>query len=179
MRYVAFLRAINVGGHIVRMDVLRKSFVRLGFQDVETFIASGNVLFTSPSRDTARLERQIEGRLEQDLGYEVSTFVRTSDDVISIAAYQPFPEGSTNGAMLYVGFLADSLPALRRKTLEGLCTPIDTLHVNKREWYWLCQKKQSESRISNATIEKTLSQRSTLRGMNTLVRLAKRLQSEQ
>ena len=49
-RYVAFLRAINVGGHIVKMDQLRKLFTQLGLTDVETFIASGNVLFTSPSK---------------------------------------------------------------------------------------------------------------------------------
>ena len=55
IRYVAFLRAINVGGHIVKMDALKKSFVRLGFDDVDTFIASGNVLFSSRSKDPAKL----------------------------------------------------------------------------------------------------------------------------
>src|SRR4030095_12804333 len=80
-RYVAFLRAINVGGHIVKMDQLRKLFTQLGFTDVETFIASGNVLFTSPSKSGAALEAKIEKHLKAALGYEVATFVRTATEV--------------------------------------------------------------------------------------------------
>ena len=159
------------------MDTLKKSFVRLGLKDVETFIASGNVMFSSPARSTARLEQQIEERLEKDLGYGVATFVRTTDDVMSIAKYQPFPGAADDGAMLYVGFVADALAAPARKTLEGLCTPIDAFHVNQREWYWRCLKNQGESTISNAAIERALKVRSTLRGMNTLVRLAAKLQT--
>ena len=56
MRYVAFLRAINVGGRVVKMDDLRRHFVSMGLSDVQTFIASGNVIFESPARSTARLE---------------------------------------------------------------------------------------------------------------------------
>jgi uncharacterized protein (DUF1697 family) len=70
-RYVAFLRAINVGGHIVKMDALRRHFASLGFDDVETFIASGNVIFQSRSTAAAALERRIEACLEERLGYEV------------------------------------------------------------------------------------------------------------
>ena len=159
------------------MDALKKPFVRLGFKNVDTFIASGNVLFSSPVRDSARLERQIEDRLKSDFGYDVATFVRTTDDVISIAKYEPFPGVSMEGAMLYVGLLPEPLKLTGRRALEGLATTIDSFHVNNTEWYWRCLKKQSESTISNATIEKTLSVRSTLRGMNTLVRLACRLQA--
>src|SRR5205814_3611258 len=74
-RYVAFLRAINVGGHIVKMDDLRRQFEKLGFTDVQTFIASGNVIFTSPSKDGKALERRIEERLEKAIRYEVRTCV--------------------------------------------------------------------------------------------------------
>ena len=62
-RLFAFLRAINVGGHTVTMDTLRGLFEGLGLDDVETFIASGNVIFTSPSKSIATLEPQIEARL--------------------------------------------------------------------------------------------------------------------
>ena len=59
-RYVAFLRAINVGGHTVKMDQLRRLFERLGFSKVETFIASGNVIFESASRSAKALEKNTE-----------------------------------------------------------------------------------------------------------------------
>jgi uncharacterized protein (DUF1697 family) len=173
--YVAFLRAINVGGHIVKMETLKKSFVRLGFKDVETFIASGNVLFTSPVRNTAKLSKQIEARLRSDLGYDVATFLRTTDEVVAVAKHKPFPAEALDGAMLYVGFLTDPLSSSACAALDKLATEIDSFHVNRREWYWLCNKKMSESKISNATIEKTLKVRSTLRGINTIVRLAGRL----
>ena len=177
IRYVAFLRAINVGGHIVKMDVLKKSFIRLGHQDVDTFIASGNVLFSSRSRDTAKLERQIEVQLKKDLGYEVATFVRTAEEVVAIAAYQAFPPKAIEAAVSHnVGFLSAAMTAEARAALAKLASAIDVFHANEREWYWLSQGRQSESVISNAAIERALKVRSTLRGMNTIIRRAGRLQ---
>jgi uncharacterized protein (DUF1697 family) len=64
-RYVAFLRAINVGGHIVKMDYLRSLFEELGFTNVETFIASGNVVFDSSYKNPASLEKKIEGHQQK------------------------------------------------------------------------------------------------------------------
>jgi len=174
--YVAFLRAINVGGRVVKMEALKKSFVHLGFSDVDTFIASGNVLFSSRAKDTARLERQIETQLLKDLGYEVSTFVRTVDEVIQVSGYTAFPARDVESALaLNVGFLAAPMTRDARAALERLATGIDRFHVRGREWYWLSWAKQSESKISNGAIEKALKVRSTLRGMNTIVRLAARL----
>jgi uncharacterized protein (DUF1697 family) len=68
-RYVAFLRAINVGGHIVKMDQLRKLFEGLRLANVETFIASGNVIFDCGAEDAQKLERRIEAHLQKSLGY--------------------------------------------------------------------------------------------------------------
>ena len=179
IRYVAFLRAINVGGHIVKMDVLKKSFVHLGFKDVDTFIASGNVLFSSRSRDTAKLERQIEAQLRKDLGYEVATFVRTAQEVVAVAAYQAFPPKAVEAAVSHnVGFLSAALTAEGQTALQKLASAIDVFHTNEREWYWLSHGRQSESAISNAAIERALKVRSTLRGMNTIIRLAGRLQQK-
>ena len=76
-KYVAFLRAISGGGHTVKMDYLRSLFESLGFSNVETFIASGNVIFDSTSKSTKALEKKIESYLLKTLGYEVVTlFVR-------------------------------------------------------------------------------------------------------
>ena len=79
-RLFAFLRAINVGGHTVTMDKLRRTFEELGLFDVETFIASGNVMFNSPGTSLSGLERKIAARLEESLGYEVVTFIRTAPE---------------------------------------------------------------------------------------------------
>src|SRR6267143_6677915 len=91
-KYAALLRAINVGGHTVKMEHLRSLFAAIGFSNVETFIASGNVIFDSPSKDGPALERKIEKHLQATLGYEVKTFVRTVSEMAAVANYKPFPE---------------------------------------------------------------------------------------
>jgi uncharacterized protein (DUF1697 family) len=172
-RYVAFLRAINVGGHTVTMDQLRKAFEVVGLKEVETFIASGNVIFTSPAKNPRALERRIEKRLEADLGYEVKTFLRTTAEVCAIASYEPFAKAHLKAAYaLNVGFLADPLEAAGVKLLHGFSTDIDAFHTNGREMYWLCRKHQSESRFSGGRLEKALKLPSTWRNVNTIVRLA-------
>jgi uncharacterized protein (DUF1697 family) len=175
-RYVAFLRAINVGGHVVKMNVLREQFEALGFSDVDTFIASGNVLFSSRAKGMAALERKIEDRLKAALGYEVATFVRTCDEVSAVAAYAPFPPAMLRTAVsLWVGFLGAPVPSAGQAALRALETPIHAFHVNGREIYWLRRTKQSESALSNTGVERALKTRCTFRGMNTIVRLTSRL----
>lgn len=173
MRHVAFLRAINVGGHIVKMDALRTTFADLGFASVETFIASGNVIFETRSKDPAAMERRIEQRLEKVLGYAVATFVRSFQEVGAIARRQPFsPASMATAAAVNVGLLKEPLPPAMRAALASLRTDVDDFHVDGRELYWICQKKQSESKISNAVFERTLKVRATFRGMRTMERLA-------
>jgi uncharacterized protein (DUF1697 family) len=174
-KHIAFLRAINVGGHTVKMDTLRQLFESLGLANVETFIASGNVIFETKIGNTKALEKKIETCLHEALGYEVSTFIRTDAEVTEIAKYKPFPQSQLDAAgALNIGFLADPLDDLAKKKLISLRTDIDDFHVHGREIYWLCKKKQSESKISNVAIEKALGVKSTLRGVNTVKKLAEK-----
>jgi uncharacterized protein (DUF1697 family) len=172
-KLVAFLRAINVGGHTVSMDTLRREFEAIGLKDVETFIASGNVVFTAPPGKATALERKIEKRLHDSLGYEVRTFIRTEAEVAAIAGYKPFEEAQIRSAQaVNVAFLGHPLEPAAVKLLMAMRTPIDDFHVNGREMYWLCRKKQSESTFSNARFEKALGGRATFRGVKTIVKLA-------
>jgi uncharacterized protein (DUF1697 family) len=85
-RFIAFLRAINVGrGRTVKMQSLRQVFESLGLSRVATFIASGNVIFDATTRDTKTLERKIEKRLREVFGYEVPTFIRREAELAKIA----------------------------------------------------------------------------------------------
>ncbi len=171
--YIAFLRAINVGGHTVKMDHLRKLFEGMGFSNVETFIASGNVIFSAEEGDIRSLEAEIEKELLEALGFEVATFIRTDAELAAIAGYPPFPQPDLEEATaLNVAFLADPLDDAANEKLLALKTEIDDFHIHGREVYWLCRKKQSESTFSNAVLEKTLGIRSTLRGINTIKKLA-------
>ena len=172
-RYIAFLRAINVGGHTVKMDHLRQIFTSLGFANVETFIASGNVVFETPALDTAALETRIATALQAALGYEVATFIRTETELARIAAHEAFPHPQLDAAQaLNIAFLATPLDAEAVRKLMALKTAIDDFAAHEREIYWLCLKKQSESTFSNVVLEKTLRRQATFRGANTVQKMA-------
>ncbi len=88
--YIAFLRAINVGGHVVKMERLRELFTELGFSNVRTFIQSGNVFFETAETDRIKLAKLIEDRLQAVLGYEVATMLCTIPELIAILEKAPF-----------------------------------------------------------------------------------------
>jgi uncharacterized protein (DUF1697 family) len=175
-KYVALLRAINVGGHTVKMDYLRSLFAGIGLANVETFIASGNVIFDS-SKDAPALERKIEKHLQATLGYEVKTFVRAISELAAVADYKPFSEPELNTHTLYVGFLADKPNDQSRQKLLSFICEVDDLHVHGREVYWLCRvKMMSDSKFSPALAEKTLGMRMTFRNSTTIKKLAAKYQ---
>ena len=170
-RLVAFLRAINVGGHVVKMDELRRLFTVAGMQDVETFIASGNVVFTSSARNIRALQPRIEERLRESLGYEVATMVRTGPEVAAVAAHVPFKESDVKAAIRSnIGFLSEPLGAPGRAALAALCTENDDYQLRGTEIYWLSRTRMSEA-ISSVKLEKLIGTRVTFRGVNTVARL--------
>jgi uncharacterized protein (DUF1697 family) len=173
-KYVAFLRAINVGGHTVKMDYLRRLFEALGFSNVETFIASGNVIFDSTSRSARSLEKRIESHLRETLGYEVATFIRTTSELATVGEYKPFPDGElrAEGHVLYVGFLAEEPDDEAKRKVLSLATDFDDFHIRGRELYWLCRKRMSESEVSGAMLAKALGAQTTLRNSTTVKKIA-------
>lgn len=172
-RYIAFLRAINISGHNLQMELLRQLFQDLGYAKVETFIASGNVIFETPIEDTLGLEQTIRTKLRDGLGYDVAVFIRTDQEVAAIAAYQPFSQAKMDAAVAFnVAFLSVSPDEQSNLKLMALISSIDDFHIYKREIYWICRKKQSESRFSNAVLEKTIGMQTSLRGINTIKKLS-------
>ncbi len=172
-RTFAFLRAINVGGHTVTMARLKELFEEVGLQRVETFIASGNVVFDGVKSSETALRKRIEGHLAQALGYEVATFLRSDQELASLVKGCPFSAAEVAGALaLNVAFLQEPLTAAAEARLQGLRTELDAFRTAGREVWWLCQSKQSESTFSNAVFEKTVQVKATFRGFNTLQRLA-------
>lgn len=169
--HVAFLRAINVGGRTVRMDALRSAFEALDLEDVQTFIASGNVIFRS--RRTARtLEPAIEKHLARMLGWGVATFVRGQDELGVIAAGSPFEvsDGTT-----HVAFLRAPPASEARQALESFRSDRDVLRVHGREVYWLIRGRMMDSAMSGARMEKMVGMPATVRNLRTVQRIAERL----
>lgn len=173
-QYVAFLRAINVGGHTVTMAVLRRLFEEAGGSGVETVIASGNVVFSASSRSVAALEKRIAARLEERLGYPVATFLRTPRELASIAAHRPFPRSDTQRPdhSLFVAFHGRDADAVSRRRVLGLASDLDDFRMVGRETYWLCRGRVSNSRVYGGGLERALGQPITVRNATTVRRIA-------
>jgi uncharacterized protein (DUF1697 family) len=173
--YVAFLRAVNVGGRIVKMDRLRGLFASMGFGGVETFIASGNVIFES-GLDAKSLEKRIADSLRAALGYEVGTMVRTTAEVDRIARHNPYPDAELGkpGTSLHVGFMARAFSPRSRRTAMSFVPPGDDFHLHKSELYWLTRTGVGNSEFSLTRLEKALGYIGTFRNVTTVRKLAAR-----
>jgi uncharacterized protein (DUF1697 family) len=173
-KYIAFLRAINVGGHNVKMDHLRGLFEAIGHSHVESFIASGNVIFDSPSPSAGDLEIAIAAHLQAQLGYAVATFIRTPSELVEICAYWPFEDADhgAEGHTLHIGFLAQPPGSDAEGKLQAFATDSDAFHIAGREVYWLRRGRMSDSEFSGAVLEKTLGQAATFRNANTVRKIA-------
>ena len=173
-RYVAFLRAVNVGGRIVKMDELRGHFAKAGFANVETFIASGNVIFDTPAKAAGPiLEAKIEGTLKKALGYDVPTFVRSLEDVVTAAGRRLFSEKDVAAAgALLVGLLKPPVDPAAQKRLNALDPTQHTFKIVGSELYWLCKVKQSETKLTPGQIERALGGSTTMRSMTSIGKLA-------
>lgn len=173
--YIAFLRGMNLGNRRLTMDVLRARFVELKFGGVATFIASGNVIFSSKSADAAKLTQQIESHLEKKLGYSVDTFLRTRAEVVAMAAFRPFSTADlANPAhTVYGRFLRDPLSPAQAKGLRACRTAVDEFCVEGREYYWLCRIKSNESTVWASPALRALKlPSSSMRNLNTIRKLA-------
>ena len=172
-RYAAFLRAVNVGGRVVKMDALKRIFESLGLADVESFIASGNMIFSS--RGLRGLDTRIAAALEKALGYEVRTFVRTLEEIAAAAAYEPFPKRDAARFPTYlIGFLSKELDAAGVERLSILSTKEDLFHVRGRDFWWLSKYHQARPAITGRQLEKALGEPTTLRNVNTVRKMAER-----
>jgi uncharacterized protein (DUF1697 family) len=177
-RFVALLRAINVGGHVVKMEALRKHFTRLGFGNVETFIASGNVLFDAPGAKPRELESQIAMELERLLGYPVATFVRSPAELASVVRHEPFAPGAFDFTKhaLYIGFLGGRPKAETVRKVVALKTAVDEFHIHGTELYWGSRAARwSESAVSGPALDRAIATPMTMRNITTVRKLAAKL----
>jgi uncharacterized protein (DUF1697 family) len=176
-RYIAFLRAINVGGRVVKMDRLREIFEELRFANVETFIASGNVAFESAGTDTRAMERRIEKALRAALGYEVETFIRTPAELVSALEHDPFADG-VEGHTLLIGFIGEAPTATVCVMVADCGTDVDDLRVHGRELYWRCHTRQNETKLKPKVLDRTIGKPSTVRNVTTVRKLAEKYRDD-
>jgi uncharacterized protein (DUF1697 family) len=174
MVYVAFLRAINVGGRaVVKMDALRDAFIAAGCKNVQTVIASGNVLFEAPATGRTALATRIRQSLEKLVGKDPGVFIRTKADLESIIEPDPFARFAREGnAKFYVVFLGGKpghVPKLphrsEKEAVEVIATTgLDVFVVSR-------PRKGSFYGFPNGVVEKEFRVAATTRNWNTVKRI--------
>ncbi|MBA3264448.1 MAG: DUF1697 domain-containing protein [Thermoleophilaceae bacterium] len=173
-RYAAFLRGVNLGRHRkVSGAELKSCFEEMGFEQAETFRTSGNVVFDAGREPRGKLTDTIEGALAKSLGYEVTVFVRTAQEIEAIAEHEPFPAQLVTASMgkLQVSMLNGKPSAAARKRVLALATEDDRLAFGDRELYWLPSGGIRDSALNGKAIEDLLGP-STMRTMGTVELLA-------
>jgi uncharacterized protein (DUF1697 family) len=172
-RHAAFLRAVNLGRQRqASSQALREVFEAEGFEDVATFRTSGNVVFDAPPRNLAG---RIERALEEALGFEVTVFLRTAEEVRAVAAHQPF-DRSLQGK-LQVALLAQKPKAAARKQALALATAEDRLAFGDRELYWLPSGGTQQSKLDLVAINELVGP-TTMRTKGTIEQLAAKFFSD-
>ena len=178
-RYVALLRAINVGGRNVKMTDLCALFEQARLTDVQSVIASGNVLFASRSTDGAALEQRIEAALRKGLGYDVPTFVRDGDGLDAVVAHDPFDPSDPvlESHTVHVIFTRAPIDRARAERIVALRTDYDDLHVFGREVFWRTRGRSSDSPIKPAAFARAIGDPGTARNITTVRKLAAKLRA--
>ncbi len=172
-RYFAFLRAINVGGRsTIKMEALRRAFEGLGFTDVETLIASGNVSFMSSARGAVPLEKKIESALKTRLKINVDVLVRSENELRAVSRRRPFSGPALRQGDLNVIFMRERLEAARKRKLGELETRSDSFRQYGREVYWLRQRGPDRSDYASVPLDRVLPAPFTVRSMRTVMKLA-------
>jgi uncharacterized protein (DUF1697 family) len=170
--YVALLRGINVGGkNKIAMAELKSLFASLGFEDVVTYIQSGNVVFRSASDDADALSVKIEREIAALSGIKPAVLLRTLKELATIAERNPYLSRDADLSKLHVVFL-DHAPAKRAATtLDPDRSPGDELAPKGREIYLRLPNGAGRSKLTIDYFERVLGARATQRNWGTLLKL--------
>lgn len=165
--YIAFLRGVNVGGHVVKMERLRGLFTEMGFTQVRSYIQSGNVFFETTQTDRNALTHAIEQHLLAALGYLVPTFLRTLPQVERALLLDPFSQVEvTPDTRLYLIFLSKPLPP--DLDLPFRVSPLDELvQATPGEAFVVSRLKDGRPGNPAAALEKTFHVQTTSRFFST------------
>lgn len=160
--HIAFLRAINVGGRYVKMQVLVKIFSDAGFEHVRTFIQSGNILFEAKPADPGFYEKKIEALLPAKLGYEVSAMVRTLDEVEAMLKSAPFRKYPAD-AKVSVAFFSAAPTEKMKMPLFSPKKDVEVVSIKGSEAFCIHHLVNGKWGYPNQFLEKTFGVRVTVR----------------
>jgi uncharacterized protein (DUF1697 family) len=177
--YICILRGINVSGHkIIKMDELKNLFQKLGFNAVQTYIQSGNVVFQSEQANQRELELLIANRILEVFGFDVPVLVKSNKELQFIFENNPFlKKGVTDVSKLHVTFLSDLPNGELVKQFSEFDFGTDEYLIENSAIYIHCPiNGYGNSKISNQFIENKLKLNATTRNWKTITQLMSLLQ---
>ena len=169
--YVALLRGVNVGGRTLPMAELRDSFAVLGYDDVQTYIQSGNVVFKATASPT-KIRTAVEERLTARFGPGISVVLRSGAQLADIIRHNPLMTDGRDPAKLHVTFLGSKPSKQRIDGLDARAFLPDEFRVKGGEVYVHCPDGYGRTKINNAFFERALAVVATTRNWNTVTKLA-------
>jgi uncharacterized protein (DUF1697 family) len=170
--FVAFLRAVNVGGTgIIKMADLKALCEKLGYGDVKTLLQSGNVVFTAKGK-AAAIEKGLAAAIEKAHGFRPAVMVRTAAEMAAIVGANPFPnEAKADGRFVVVAFAAGPPTSGAGERIKAVKVVRERLKLIGRELFIHFPDGQGRSVVTNAALEKALGVPATARNWNTVTKL--------
>jgi uncharacterized protein (DUF1697 family) len=168
MTFIAMLRGINVSGQkLIKMERLRTAFADMGFQNVRTYIQSGNVIFET-EEPAAGLSTKIQKKILKEFGFDVEVVTKSAKEMADIVKRNPLAKDTAlDEKRLYVTFLADDPPRNAVELLQPLATNGEAFHIVGRAVYGYFPNGYGETKFSNPAIEKKLGCKATTRNWKT------------
>jgi uncharacterized protein (DUF1697 family) len=170
--YAALLRGINLGSHAkIKMLDLRQIFLDLGYTAVQTYLQSGNVVFTTDDADAAHVARAIEQRITHELDLTVPVLLRSQADLETVCGNNPFLKHKADPAALYVTFLDAEPHPEQLASIDPDMGGADEFSAAGRELYLHCPGGYGRTKLNNNFFERRLKLGATTRNWKTVTKL--------
>jgi uncharacterized protein (DUF1697 family) len=171
-RHIALLRGINVGGHKkVPMADLRAALAEAGFEDVKTYVQSGNVALTAKERSPAKVGRRVEQAIEKAFGFDVAVVVRSREEIAALIEDDPLGDVATNPTYRVVVFLADKLDRERLADVDPADFAPEAFALRDYEIVMWAPDGQRDSKLVKTLTEKRSGVVGTARNWKTVLKL--------
>lgn len=171
--YIALIRAINVGGHRkIKMDGLRGMFTSMGFENVKTYIQSGNVVFGSNETNQEKLALSIEAEIEKTFGHDVSVMIRTPLQFSELLRNNPFNGMDETPFRLYITFFREIPSSEKQRKMREQSNEFEKFEFLNGELFSLINKESGQKEMfSNQFVEKITGTPSTIRNRNSVTKI--------
>ena len=156
------------------MDALRQLFVDLGYGNVQTYIQSGNVIFSSEKTDSRELEKIIAQKIIQTFGFDVPVLILNAEELTDILENNPFrTDAAKDPSFVHITFLSESPDHnLLKKITDSTFTPDEFVNI-ERAVYLYCPAGYGNTKLTNTFFENKLKLTATTRNLNTATELSK------